>query len=136
MNYGWRFMTLYRRQGSRLSPWKRNAKKQNGCLEGIGERKLRSVMSLKRSRYQPWKHHCCWIKLMLSHKVTETPMFSNSPFPSRSTPEAAASSFFNYLFIWLHRVLAVACGIFSLCCGWRVPFFSCGCELFLAVCGI
>ena len=30
--YGWRFMTLYRRQGSRLSPRKRNAKKQNGCL--------------------------------------------------------------------------------------------------------
>ena len=27
-----RFMTLYRRQGSRPSPWKRNAKKQNGCL--------------------------------------------------------------------------------------------------------
>ena len=32
MNYGRRFMTLYRRQGSRPSPWKRNAKKQNGCL--------------------------------------------------------------------------------------------------------
>ena len=32
MNYGLRFMTLYRRQGSRPSPWKRNAKKQNGCL--------------------------------------------------------------------------------------------------------
>ena len=31
-NYGWRFMTLYRRQGSRPSPWKRNAKRQNGCL--------------------------------------------------------------------------------------------------------
>ena len=28
MNYGMRFMTLYRRQGSRPSPWKRNAKKQ------------------------------------------------------------------------------------------------------------
>ena len=27
MNYGWRFMTFYRRQGSRPSPWKRNAKK-------------------------------------------------------------------------------------------------------------
>ena len=27
MNYGMRFMTLYRRQGSRPSPWKRNAKK-------------------------------------------------------------------------------------------------------------
>ena len=32
MNYGWRFVTLYRRQGSRPSPWKRNSKKQNGCL--------------------------------------------------------------------------------------------------------
>ena len=30
--YGQRFMTLYRRQGSRPSPWKRNARKQNGCL--------------------------------------------------------------------------------------------------------
>ena len=27
MNYGWRFVTLYRRQGSRPSPWKRNAKR-------------------------------------------------------------------------------------------------------------
>ena len=25
-------MALYRRQGSRPSPWKRNVKKQNGCL--------------------------------------------------------------------------------------------------------
>ena len=32
MNNGMRFVTLYRRQGSRPSPWKRNAKKQNGCL--------------------------------------------------------------------------------------------------------
>ena len=32
MNYGRRFVTLYWRQGSRPSPWKRNAKKQNGCL--------------------------------------------------------------------------------------------------------
>ena len=32
MNNGRRFMTLYRRQRSRPSPWKRNAKKQNGCL--------------------------------------------------------------------------------------------------------
>ena len=31
-NSGWRFMTLYKRQGSRPSPRKRNAKKQNGCL--------------------------------------------------------------------------------------------------------
>ena len=31
-DYGRRFVTLYRRQGSRPSPWKRNAKKQNGHL--------------------------------------------------------------------------------------------------------
>ena len=32
MNYGQRFKTLYRRQGSRPSPWKRNAKEQNGFV--------------------------------------------------------------------------------------------------------
>ena len=32
MNNGRRFKTLYRRQGSRPSPWKRNAKEQNSCL--------------------------------------------------------------------------------------------------------
>ena len=32
MIYGMRFVTLYRRQGSRPSPRKINAKKQNGCL--------------------------------------------------------------------------------------------------------
>ena len=32
MNYRWRFVTLYRRQGARSSPRKRNAKKQNVCL--------------------------------------------------------------------------------------------------------
>ena len=31
-NYGWRFVTLYRRQGSRPSLRKRNAKRKNGCL--------------------------------------------------------------------------------------------------------
>ena len=33
MNYGWRFMTLYRRQGSRPFPRKRNAKKQKWLSE-------------------------------------------------------------------------------------------------------
>ena len=33
-NYGWRFLTLYRRQGSKSSPRKRSAKRQNGCLRG------------------------------------------------------------------------------------------------------
>ena len=33
MNYEWKFMMLYRRQGSKPSPRKRNAKRQNGCLK-------------------------------------------------------------------------------------------------------
>ena len=32
MSYGWRFMTSYRRQESRPSPRKRNAKRQTDCL--------------------------------------------------------------------------------------------------------
>ena len=32
MSYEWRLMTLYRRQGSRPSPRKRNANRQNACL--------------------------------------------------------------------------------------------------------
>ena len=35
MNYGQRFMTLYRRQELRPSPKKRNAKKQNGSEEAL-----------------------------------------------------------------------------------------------------
>ena len=31
-NYGRRFVTLYRRQGSRPYPRERNAKRKNGCL--------------------------------------------------------------------------------------------------------
>ena len=32
MNYGWSFVTLYRRQGSTPSPKKEMQKKQNSCL--------------------------------------------------------------------------------------------------------
>ena len=35
MNYGLRFMTLYRRQGSRPSPWKRNAKSKKAVWGGL-----------------------------------------------------------------------------------------------------
>ena len=47
MNYGKRLVTLYRRQGSRPSPWKRNAKKQNGYL-----RRLSNSCEKKRSEKQ------------------------------------------------------------------------------------
>ena len=45
MNYGRRFVTLYRRKGSRPSPRKRNAKKQNGCLRRQIAVKRREVKS-------------------------------------------------------------------------------------------
>ena len=49
MNYGWRFVTLYRRQGSRPSPWKRNAKSKmavwaaltNSCEKKRSEKQRR-----------------------------------------------------------------------------------------------
>ena len=53
MNYGWRFMTLYRRQGSRPYPRKRKAKwlseealqiaEKRREAEGKGERKNISI---------------------------------------------------------------------------------------------
>ena len=50
MSYGWRFVTLYRRQGSRPSPWKRNAKKQNDSL-----RRPSNNCEKKRSKNQRTK---------------------------------------------------------------------------------
>ena len=35
MNYGWSFVTLYRRQGSRPSPWKRKAKSKMAVWGGL-----------------------------------------------------------------------------------------------------
>ena len=45
MNYGMRFMTLYRRQRSRPSPWKRNAKKQNSCEKKRNKKQRRKGMT-------------------------------------------------------------------------------------------
>ena len=47
MNYELRFVTLYRRQGSRPSPRKRNAKRQSGFLGG-----LMNICEKKRSERQ------------------------------------------------------------------------------------
>ena len=54
MNYGMRFVTLYRRQGSRLSPWKRNARKQNGCLGNLTNscEKKRGESKGEKERYK------------------------------------------------------------------------------------
>ena len=54
MNYGRRFVTLYRRQESRSSPWKINAKEQNGCLGGLTNscEKKRGKKQRKKGRYK------------------------------------------------------------------------------------
>ena len=55
MNYGRRFVTLYRRQESRPSPRKRNAKKQNGCLRrpyiAVKRRKAKSKGEKERYKH-------------------------------------------------------------------------------------
>ena len=51
MNYGMRFVTLYRRQGSRPSPWKRNAKNENGCLE-IAVKRREAKSKGEKERYK------------------------------------------------------------------------------------
>jgi len=55
MNYGWRFVTLYRRQGSISSSWKKKAKKQ--CLSGeplqiaVKRRKVKSKGEKERYKH-------------------------------------------------------------------------------------
>ena len=49
MNYGWRFMTLNRTQGSRPSPWKRKKKKKSKTAVWEG---LTNSCEKKRSKKQ------------------------------------------------------------------------------------
>ena len=51
MNYGMRFVTLYRRQGSRPSPWKRNAKSKIAVWGG-----LTNSCEKKRGKKERYKH--------------------------------------------------------------------------------
>ena len=53
MNYRWRFMALYRRQGSRPSPWKRKAKRQMAVWGGLTNscEKKRSENKRQKERY-------------------------------------------------------------------------------------
>ena len=55
MNYGMRFITLYRRQGSRPSPWKRNAKKAKWLSEEalqIAVKRREAKSKRERERYK------------------------------------------------------------------------------------
>ena len=55
MSYGMRFMTLYRRQGARPSPWKRNAKKAkwlSGEALQIAVKRREAKSKGKKERYK------------------------------------------------------------------------------------
>ena len=53
MNYGWRFMTLYKRQGSRPSPRKRNAKwlSEEALQIAVKRREVKSKGEKKRYKH-------------------------------------------------------------------------------------
>ena len=54
MNYGLRFLTLYRREGSKPSPRKRNTKRQNGFLRRyykIAEKRREAKGKGEKERY-------------------------------------------------------------------------------------
>ena len=54
MNYGWRFVTLYRRQGARPSPRKRNAKKAKWLPEEalqIAVKRIEAKSKVEKEKY-------------------------------------------------------------------------------------
>ena len=51
MNYGMRFVTLHKRQGSRPFPWKRKAKKQNGEALQIAEKRWEAKSKGEKERH-------------------------------------------------------------------------------------
>ena len=52
INYGQRFVTLYRRQGSRPSPWKRNAKRLSGEALQIAVKRREVKSKAEKERYK------------------------------------------------------------------------------------
>ena len=54
MNYGMKFVTLYRKQGSRPSPWKRNAKNKMAVWGGLTNscEKKRGEKQRRKERYK------------------------------------------------------------------------------------
>ena len=56
MIYGWRFVTLYRRQGSRPSQWKRNAKKAKWLSEEALQTAVKRREAKSKGEKQRHKH--------------------------------------------------------------------------------
>ena len=57
MNYGWRFVTLYRTQESRPSPRKRNAKKKMAVCVGLtnSSEKMGSEKQRRKGKINPFE---------------------------------------------------------------------------------
>ena len=56
MNYGMRFVTLYMRQGSRPSPWKRNAKKAKWLSEEALQIAVKRREAKSKGEKERYKH--------------------------------------------------------------------------------
>ena len=56
MNYGWRFVTLYRRQGSGPSPWKTNAKKAKWLSEEALQIAVKRGEAKSKGEKERYKH--------------------------------------------------------------------------------
>ena len=56
MNYGWRFMILYRRQGSRPSTWKRNVKKAKRLSEEALQIAVKRRKAKSKGEEERYKH--------------------------------------------------------------------------------
>ena len=56
MNYGQRFVTLYRRRGSRLSPWKRSAKKAKWLSEEALQIAVKGREAKSKGEKERYKH--------------------------------------------------------------------------------
>ena len=56
MKYGWRFVTLYRRQGSRPSPRKRNAKKEKWLSEEALQRAVKRREAKNKGEKELYTH--------------------------------------------------------------------------------
>ena len=55
-NYGMRFVTLYRRQGSRQFPWKRNAKKAKWLSEEALQIAVKRRQAKSKRQKERYKH--------------------------------------------------------------------------------
>ena len=56
MNYGQMFVTFYRRQGSRSSPWKRNAKKAKWLSEEALQRAVKRREGKSKGEKERYTH--------------------------------------------------------------------------------